>query len=73
MVFLRAYAINYDALCPSNEEVGDPFMDVFVDAIQSELPKESLVWNRIEGLGEIQYCDIDLVALVSLLHEVVCG
>ena len=31
------------------------------------------MWHRVERLGEIQNCDVDLFALVSLVQKIMSG
>ena len=62
---LRLLSVHQYALASVLKEGGYPFVDLAIYTIVPQLAKDLVMWNLVEGLGKVQYCDIYLLPVVS--------
>ena len=67
-VWMRS--INDHPLFACCQEVGDPYMHIFCNAVFVEFVKESVVWYRVKGLWKIHDYDVYLSVVLKCLYEV---
>ena len=64
---------DYNLLCPVGEEALNPFLGHASDAIELQFQQESLVWDLVEGLREVQEGHVCLAALVDFSYNHMLG